>query len=122
MSSYENFQKRMVPKPWGHEIIWGETKDYVGKLLYIDQGHKLSRQYHETKEETIMVIGGTLLLEVGIGERMESYDLKRGENFHITPGMVHRFCAPYGDVEVVEVSTPHLDDVVRIEDDYKRGN
>ena len=120
MSSYENFQKRMVPKPWGHEIIWGETKDYVGKLLYIDQGHRLSRQYHETKEETIMVIGGTLLLEVGLGEEMETHDLKRGENFHVTPGLVHRFCAPYGDVEIVEVSTPHLEDVVRLEDDYKR--
>ena len=122
MTNYENFVKRMVPKPWGNEIIWGETKDYVGKILYISQGHRLSRQYHETKEETIMVISGTLLLEVGVGEEMESLNLSRGENFHVTPGLIHRFCAPYGDVEIVEVSTPHLDDVVRIEDDYKRGN
>ena len=69
-----------------------------------------------------MVISGTLLLEVGVGEEMESLNLSRGENFHVTPGLIHRFCAPYGDVEIVEVSTPHLDDVVRIEDDYKRGN
>jgi len=121
MTNYENFIKRMVPKPWGHEIIWGETKDYVGKLLYINQGHRLSRQYHEIKEETIMVITGTLLLEVGVGESMESLNLGKGENFHITPGLIHRFCAPYGDVEIMEVSTPHLNDVVRMEDDYKRG-
>ena len=115
-----NFQKKMIIKPWGREIIWGETKDYVGKVLCINRGHKLSRQYHEIKEETIMVLSGTLLLEVGQGEDIEKYDLKRGENFHITPGLVHRFCAPYGDVEIVEVSTPYLDDVVRLEDDYKR--
>lgn len=120
MTSFEHFKKRMVPKPWGHEIIWGETKDYVGKILCINKGHRLSRQYHEVKEETIMVLGGTLLLELGSGDDMESFDLKRSENFHITPGLVHRFCAPYGDVEIVEVSTPHLDDVVRLEDDYKR--
>jgi D-lyxose ketol-isomerase len=67
-----------------------------------------------------MVLGGTLLLEIGEGENIEKHKLKRGENFHVTPGLVHRFCAPYGDVEIVEVSTPHLDDVVRLEDDYKR--
>ena len=77
MTNYENFVKRMVPKPWGNEIIWGETKDYVGKILYISQGHRLSRQYHETKEETIMVISGTLLLEVGVGEEMESLNLSK---------------------------------------------
>ena len=120
MTNFKNFQKRMVHKPWGYEIIWGETKDYVGKILCINQGHRLSRQYHKIKEETIMVLRGTLLLEVGEGENIEEHKLKRGENFHVTPGLIHRFCAPFGDVEIVEVSTPHLDDVVRLEDDYKR--
>ena len=120
MDIHENFKKRLIHKPWGQEIIWGETGDYVGKVICINRGHRLSRQYHKVKEETIMVIRGTLLLEVGTGDGIESFDLKRGDNFHVTPGLVHRFCAPYGDVEIVEVSTPHLDDVVRLEDDYKR--
>ena len=108
---------RIVPKPWGQEIIWAQTEDYVGKVLEIKYGHKLSRQYHEIKEETIYVVYGTLLLEIGEGEDLESI-LSR--IFHITPGLIHRFCAKYGDVQVMEVSTPHLDDVVRLEDDYKR--
>ena len=120
MDIHKNFKKRLIHKPWGQEIIWGETDDYVGKVICINRGHRLSRQYHKVKEETIMVIRGTLLLEVGTGDEIESFDLKRGDNFHVTPGLVHRFCAPYGDVEIIEVSTPHLDDVVRLEDDYKR--
>jgi len=112
--------KRIVPKPWGQELIWAETKDYVGKLLSINHDNQLSRQYHEIKEETIYVVYGTMSLEIGEGEEIEKIMLKRGETFHITPGLVHRFCAPYGDVEIMEVSTPHLNDVVRLEDDYKR--
>jgi len=112
--------KRVITKPWGHEVIWAETKDYVGKVLTIKEGHKLSRQYHRTKEETIYVVYGTLHMEIGQGEDIEKVQLSRGYNFHITPGLVHRFCAPYGDVELMEVSTPYLDDVVRLEDDYKR--
>jgi len=111
---------RVVLKPWGQEVIWAETKDYVGKLISIDHGHKLSRQYHEKKEETIYVLYGSLSLEVGEGDEMQEIILKKRECFHIVPGLVHRFCAPYGDVELMEVSTPYLDDVVRLEDDYKR--
>jgi quercetin dioxygenase-like cupin family protein len=114
------FFKKFVSKPWGHEIIWAETKDYVGKVLSIKHGHKLSRQYHEVKEETIYVIYGTLKLEIGKGESIEEHQIPRGEAFHITPGLVHRFSAEYGDVELMEVSTPYLDDVVRLEDDYRR--
>ena len=111
---------REVAKPWGGELIWAETKDYVGKFLLIKENHRLSRQYHKVKEETIMVQAGILLLEIGSGEEIKSLSLNAGQSFHIKPGVVHRFCAPYGDVELVEVSTPHLDDVVRIEDDYSR--
>ena len=111
---------RVVPKPWGQEVIWAETKDYVGKIITVNHSHKLSRQYHERKEETIYVIYGTLSLEVGEGENMQELQLRKNECFHIVPGMVHRFCAPYGDVELIEVSTPYLNDVVRLEDDYKR--
>lgn len=115
-------EQKKVSKPWGHELIWSHCNKFVGKLLYINRGHKLSRQYHEQKEETILVLTGTLSLEVGIpGQYFEKIDLKKGQSFHVTPGTIHRFCAPYGDVELAEVSTPELDDVVRLEDDYSRS-
>ena len=114
-------QKKII-KPWGHEIIWSHCEKFVGKILCINKGHKISRQYHKQKEETIFVLTGTLLLEVGMGEKMEQISLKRGQSFHVTPGTIHRFCADFGDVELAEVSTPELDDVVRLEDDYDRGN
>jgi mannose-6-phosphate isomerase-like protein (cupin superfamily) len=113
-------EQKRVEKPWGHEKIWSHCEKFVGKILCISQGHKLSRQYHEQKEETILVLTGTLLLEVGQGDELRQIDLKKGQSFHVTPGTIHRFCAPYGDVELAEVSTPELDDVVRLEDDYRR--
>tara|TARA_R100001443_G_scaffold116857_1_gene138825 strand:- start:329 stop:679 length:351 start_codon:yes stop_codon:yes gene_type:complete len=109
-----------VAKPWGHEIIWSRCNKFVGKILCINKGHSLSRQYHKIKEETIFVLTGTLHLEIGMGEKMEHINLKRGQSYHITPGTIHRFCAEYGDVELAEVSTPELDDVIRLEDDYDR--
>jgi len=112
---------RKVSKPWGYETIWAETKDYIGKVLYIKEGHKLSRQFHKIKEETIMVMSGILTLEVGPKEHIKQMLLKKGEVFHVKPNTIHRFIATAGDVEIVEVSTPHLDDVVRLEDDYARS-
>ena len=111
---------RTVTKPWGKEEIWAETPKYVGKYLYIGAGHRLSRQYHEKKEETIRVLSGDLLLELGSGENITQMTLNPGEIYHVTPGTVHRFCAVSNDVVLVEVSTPELDDVVRIQDDYTR--
>ena len=111
---------RKVEKPWGHEIIWAQTDKYVGKVLYIKEGHRLSRQYHKIKEETILVNSGILVLEVGAEEYKKDIILKKGDNFHVKPNTIHRFCAPHGDVELLEVSTPELDDVVRLQDDYKR--
>lgn len=112
---------RLVKKPWGVEEIWAETDKYVGKLLYINAGCRLSRQYHVKKTETIRVIEGVLVLETvnsagGVEERL----LERGETFHVSPKTVHRFGAKDSGVILVEVSTPELDDVVRIEDDYER--
>ena len=112
---------RVVEKPWGKEEIWAETDKYLGKFLYINIGEMLSRQYHEFKEETIFVLSGTLLLEIGMGETLQRIDLKKGQSFHVTPNKIHRFCAPYGHVELAEVSTPELEDVVRLEDDYSRS-
>ena len=117
-------RKREVIKPWGKEVIWAETKDYVGKLLYINEGHKLSLRYHEQKEETILVVSGQLELFISGNERkgMQTLNLGEGDTFHVTPNTIHRFAATLGtNVVLAEVSTNYLDDVVRLEDDYDRG-
>jgi len=110
---------RIVDKPWGHEEIWAEASRYAGKFLIIRKGLRLSRQYHRHKEESICVLEGTLSLEIGPGPD-QVVDLSPGQSWHIAPGTVHRFCAPHGDVRLVEVSTPELDDVVRLQDDFAR--
>lgn len=112
-------QQRLVNKPWGSETIWAETKDYVGKFLEINANHKLSRQYHEIKEETLYMISGELLLELGDENNLTIVKLTPGDSFHIQPGTIHRMVA-ITDCVLAEVSTPHLQDVVRLQDDYGR--
>ena len=109
--------KERIDKPWGFEIIWAKTDDYVGKLLHITSGNRLSRQYHRKKEETVYVIKGTLYNYDGDGNVQK---ILPGESFHVDPGQIHRFAAMESNVEVIEVSTNHLDDVVRLADDYAR--
>jgi mannose-6-phosphate isomerase len=110
-----------VDKPWGHELIWARTDRYVGKILYIKAGEALSLQYHRVKDETIMVLSGRLRFEHHAeGEAPATVELGPREPFHITPGMRHRMIA-IEDTDVVEVSTPELDDVVRLEDRYGRA-
>jgi quercetin dioxygenase-like cupin family protein len=111
---------RRVDKPWGHEVVWAETARYVGKVLHIRAGHCLSRQYHRVKEETLMVQAGEMDLEVGPTEALEVRRMKAGDVFHVLPGTIHRMIAAT-DVDVLEVSTPELDDVVRLEDVYGRA-
>jgi len=113
---------KKIAKPWGHELIWAETGDYVGKILFIKKGHRLSRQYHQKKEETILVKSGALIVEVGnpSDKNFERLTLGVNEVFHVYPQVIHRFCAEKSDVSIIEVSTPFLDDVVRLDDDYKR--
>ena len=114
---------RIVEKPWGKEEIWAETTNYVGKILYINPGHKLSRQYHVQKEETFRVLKGALLLEIGTGKDIQLHHLIEEDCFHCPPGTIHRMiCDSEAEeaVQVLEVSTNHLDDVCRLEDDYKR--
>jgi quercetin dioxygenase-like cupin family protein len=113
---------KRVDKPWGHEIWWARTERYVGKILHVRKGESLSLQYHNVKDETIMVQSGELLFETGrVGEdRLERHTLKPGDTFHITPGTVHRMTGIL-DTDVLEVSTPELDDVVRLEDRYGRA-
>ena len=106
-----------VEKPWGHEIRWAITEKYLGKILHINAGQQLSLQYHEIKDESIYVLEGTLIVKDG--ER--AVILEEGDAMRIKPGTVHRFCAPNGThVKLIEVSTPDIDDVVRLEDDYGR--
>jgi len=111
---------RRVEKPWGHEDIWAETPRYVGKVLVIHKGKRLSLQYHEHKDESILVIRGRLQLELENDRgAMEILELAPGESQRIPTGRKHRFAA-IEDCELVEVSTPELDDVVRLADDYGR--
>jgi mannose-6-phosphate isomerase len=109
-----------VDKPWGHEEIWARTERYVGKILHIRAGEALSLQYHRVKDETIMLLSGRMqLIYYADGDEPRSRELAAREPFHITPGMRHRMIA-IEDTDVLEVSTPELDDVVRLEDRYGR--
>ena len=112
---------KKVEKPWGHEIWWARTERYVGKLLHVRKGESLSLQYHRVKDETVMVQSGRMLFETrGPAEtELKGLEMTAGQAFHITPGTVHRMTA-LEDCDIVEVSTPELDDVVRLEDRYGR--
>jgi len=112
---------RRVEKPWGHEVHFALVEGkYCGKALHVDEGHALSLQYHERKEETISVQSGRLMFEVGEGEdALESFELLPGESVHLRPGVRHRMIA-LADTVVLEASTTELDDVVRLEDRYGR--
>lgn len=109
----------IVEKPWGRELIWAHTDEYAAKKIYITRGHRLSLQYHNKKVETVYVLSGTLHLVFGD----ETIVMKPGESKHIPAGTHHRMMAgPDEDVELMEVSTPQLDDVVRLDDDYGRSS
>jgi mannose-6-phosphate isomerase-like protein (cupin superfamily) len=111
---------RRVAKPWGHELIWATTDRYVGKILVIETGRRLSFQYHEVKDEWIHVLAGRLrlTLEDATGAVVER-ELGPGEGAHVPPLRRHRYEA-IERAELVEVSTPELADVVRLEDDFGR--
>lgn len=111
---------RIVAKPWGEERIFAETGRYAGKLILIRAGESLSYQYHDRKEETVHVLEGTLGLQVDRAGEKAELRLIPGQSFHVDPGTRHRMYAPETDCLVVEVSTPELDDVVRLSDRYGR--
>ena len=114
------FAGRKVEKPWGYELIWAESDRYAGKILHIERGEQLSYQYHERKDETIHVLAGELELEVAApdGPR-QTIRLLAGQSFHIPPRLRHRMTAVV-TCDVLEASTPELDDVVRLDDRYGR--
>ncbi len=108
-----------VDKPWGHELIWAKTDRYVGKILHIEAGHVLSLQYHELKDETIYVLKGEIILRVKDGDELTEMRLKQGDCYHIAPPTVHQMEAVVS-TDLLEASTPEIDDVVRLEDRYGR--
>lgn len=115
------FEPRRVEKPWGHELLWAETDQYVGKVLHVKAGEALSIQYHEVKDETIHLLSGRMRFFAGPSEdELEEIELEGGESFRVRPGTVHRMEA-ITDCDILEASTPHLDDVVRLSDRYGRA-
>lgn len=111
---------RRVEKPWGHELIFAHTEQYVGKLLHIEPGEALSLQYHHRKDETFFVVKGAIELQVEEEGRIVPQQLLEGESYHVTPGTRHRMVAGAAGCDLFEVSTSELDDVVRLEDRYGR--
>lgn len=110
-----------VAKPWGHETIWARTERYVGKILHINAGHELSVQYHNRKDETVYLLSGEIVYRVQKegDDVLDDMHLRVGESFRITPGTIHQMIA-VTDCDVLEVSTPENDDVVRLSDKYGR--
>ncbi len=111
----------IIDKPWGREIAYAYNELYLGKIIEVNAGAQLSLQYHRDKDETIYVLEGTVGLVIGESQdALETRELHPGDAERIKPGVVHRFQAPHGDVRILEVSTPHPDDVVRLQDDFGR--
>jgi mannose-6-phosphate isomerase len=112
---------RKVEKPWGHEVWWAQTGDYAGKLLVVNAGHELSLQMHRQKDETSYLLSGRLRLTQGPSEEaLSEREIEPGAAWRNEPGVVHSIAAVEDSV-VLEVSTPHMDDVVRLRDRYGRG-
>lgn len=114
------FAPRRIDKPWGYELVWAEADAYVGKVLFVRAGQALSLQYHETKDEAWLVQEGNALLELGeLAGELRTVEISAGDAFRFRPGTVHRVTA-VEDTRILEVSTPQLDDVVRLDDRYGR--
>jgi len=111
---------RRIEKPWGYELIWAETESYAGKILHVAAGHQLSFQYHRYKDETLYVLTGDVELDIACGdEPAQTFALVAGESFRVRPGVRHRIRA-LTTSNLLEASTPQLDDVIRLQDDYGR--
>jgi mannose-6-phosphate isomerase-like protein (cupin superfamily) len=111
---------RTVPKPWGHELIFAETDRYAGKILHLEAGQSLSLQYHERKDETFYVLNGEVSLSVEVDGEMTELRLGAGSAYRVRPGVRHRMRAEAA-CDLIEVSSPELDDIVRLEDKYGRA-
>ncbi|MBU1446573.1 cupin domain-containing protein [Patescibacteria group bacterium] len=119
--SQENAHSAKIKlKPWGREIWFAQTEDYAGKILEVKEGHRLSMQYHEEKEETQHVFSGKIEMTYGKDKfNLKTVILVPGDTFHIAPYTIHRVKA-LENSKIFEVSTPHLNDIVKLSDDYGR--
>jgi mannose-6-phosphate isomerase-like protein (cupin superfamily) len=110
----------IVEKPWGYEVRWAITERYLGKILHVRKGEALSLQYHERKDECLLIVRGSIDAELGVdGAELKTVRMSEGDSIHLAPGTRHRFTA-VEDADIYEVSTPEIDDVVRLEDRYGR--
>lgn len=115
-------EQRRIEKPWGHEVLWALTESYAAKILVVEAGHRLSVQLHREKDETSYLLSGLLRLFRGAtASDLSEREVKPGESWRVEPGQVHSIEAAIDSV-VLEVSTPHLDDVVRLDDRYGRDS
>ncbi|MBK9517316.1 MAG: cupin domain-containing protein [Anaeromyxobacter sp.] len=117
MSTFD--QPKRVEKPWGYELWWAQSEKYVGKLLHVKAGFQLSLQYHVQKDETIHLASGQMVLVLQQDGRLVDHPWQPGQSFRVRPGTIHRMRA-VTDCDVWEVSTPEVEDVVRVQDDYGR--
>ena len=107
-------------KPWGYELLYALTENYAGKIIHVKKGHRLSLQFHQDKEETMYFYSGLARVETGQdADNLEQFTIREGEHLHLPPGTCHRIEA-LEDTVILEVSTPQLEDVVRLADDYGR--
>jgi mannose-6-phosphate isomerase-like protein (cupin superfamily) len=121
MPEFGRVDASKVEKPWGYELRWGITDRYAGKVLHINKGEALSLQYHERKDECQYVVKGAVDIELGGADgKLEKHRMRAGDTLHITPGTRHRLTA-VEDTDIFEVSSPEVDDVVRLEDRYGRA-
>ena len=111
---------RKIEKPWGHELIWAESPKYVGKIITILAEKRAPLQYHKIKDKSLMVQSGTLKLEIGPTNERKVLMLNQGDSYHIFPGVIYRMSGAT-DVEILEVSTSEMADVVKLEDDYSKA-
>jgi mannose-6-phosphate isomerase-like protein (cupin superfamily) len=112
---------RKVDKPWGYELIFAHTEQYAGKILHVDAGEALSLQYHEEKDETLYLLYGEYELTLEVDGELVTRTVHEGDSFRVEPGTRHRMVAGPTGCDIIEVSTPELDDVVRLEDRYGRS-
>ncbi len=110
-----------IDKPWGYEIRWAVTDRYLGKIIHVNKGEALSLQYHERKDEWLLLTNGEVDIEIGSTDRdLKKVRMRPGDSVHLPPGTRHRVTA-VGDSDIYEVSTADMDDVVRLEDRYGRA-
>jgi len=114
-------EETLVEKPWGYEVRWAITDRYVGKILHVRQGEALSLQYHERKDECLLIVRGIVDVELGVDDgQLKTHRMSEGDSVHLEPLTRHRITA-VEDADIYEVSTPEIDDVVRLEDRYGRA-